>query len=151
LFLKVKDLYTGKKEANIKKTHSIRKAINKAKSENSDYIDLPKDTDDWVRYKLSKYLGKRWKVLDNDVADAAMQFGMLLFYNEELDVIEVVKISNKDLKYLNNWGDSRTNLTGAHDVDISENSRSDSLMLKAANGNIELMEAMLVLNSINFN
>lgn len=151
LFAKVKDIYTGSKEKNIKKTQSIKHAINVAKTQKSNYINLPKDTDDWVRHKLSKYLNDNWKIMNDDAADAASQFGMLLFHNEQLDVIEVVKISNKNLKYLNNWGDNRTNLTGAHDIDLSENSRSDSFMLKAANGNIELMEAMLVLNACNFN
>ena len=52
---------------------------------------------------------------------------------------------------LYDWGGKdHTNLIGAHESDEFENSRSDSLMLKAANGNIEMMEAMLVLNNIKF-
>jgi hypothetical protein len=34
---------------------------------------------------------------------------------------------------------------------LGENSKSDSLIIKATNGNIELMEAMAVLNNIQFN
>ena len=76
---------------------------------------------------------------------------MILFHNRHSDLIEVVKISLSNLKYENNWGPNRSNLSGAHEVDITENSRSNSLMLKAVNGNIEMMEAMFVLNNIQFN
>ena len=41
-------------------------------------------------------------------------------------------------------------LIGAHEIDDYENARSNSMMLKAAKGNIEMMEAMLVLNNLNF-
>jgi hypothetical protein len=71
-------------------------------------------------------------------------------YNESLDLMEVVKISNSNLKYQNTFGKNK-NLIGAHEDDINEDSRSDSLMLKAVNGNIELIEAMLVLDNLTFN
>lgn len=149
LFIQIKKLYTGTKEKNIKKTAQIKKAIIYAKQQNLKRIELGNNTDDWVRYKLSKYLGDNWEIWDNPAAEAAQQFGMILFHNKELNVLEVVKISNRNLKYLNNWGNNRTNLTGAHEIDLKEDSKSGSLMLKAANGNIELMEAMLVLNNLN--
>jgi hypothetical protein len=89
--------------------------------------------------------------MDGIAGDVAQQFGMILLYNESLDLLEVVKITNSAVKYENNWGPKNTNLFGAHESDIVEDSRSNSLILKAANGNIELMEAMLVLNNLNFN
>lgn len=146
-FKRVKDYYTGNKERVIKKTGTIIKAIRDTK----DNFELPPDIDDWVRIKLSKYASNEWEILDGDAADIAQQFGMILFHNRHSDLIEVVKISLSNLKYENNWGPNRSNLSGAHEVDITENSRSNSLMLKAVNGNIEMMEAMFVLNNIQFN
>ena len=36
-------------------------------------------------------------------------------------------------------------------ADLNEDSKSDSLIMKAVTGNIELMEAMAVLNTMEFN
>lgn len=150
LFQEVKSHYTGGKQRNIKKTEQIRRAIADAKKAKTRYITFSNINDDWLRAKLSKYCGDNWEIMEGDYAEAAMQFGMILFRHKGTNVIETIKISNRDLKYVNSWGNNRVNLVGAHESDISENSRSNSLMVKAANGNIELMEAMLVLNSINF-
>ena len=151
LFIEIKKLYTNNKEKNIKKVAQIKKAIEWAKSNNSSIIDLGNKTDDWVKNKLSKYCDSDWEILEGTAGDIASQFGMLLFHNKNTDLIEVIKISHRNLKYLNNWGDNRTNLIGAHAIDLQEDSKSGSLMLKAANGNIEMMESMLVLNYLNFN
>ena len=145
LFKRVKDFYTRSKERNVNKTSVITKAI-KAAQKQDGILELPEDTDEWVRAKLSKYCDPNWKVIDDE---AAQQFGMIILQNSD-DLIEVVKISNNNLKYENSWGPNNKNLIGAHESDITEDSRSDSLMLKAANGNIELIEAMLVLNNIGF-
>ncbi len=149
LYNKVKQEFSVSKERVINKTQSIIKAIKKAKKEGS--IQLSRNTDEWVINKLSKYTGDNWEILENDAAEAASKFGVILFYNQETDIIEVIKIASGDLRAVNSWGRNRTNLTGAHELDLAEDSKSDSLALKAANGNIELMEAMLVLNNIQFN
>ena len=148
LFNRVKDYYTRSKERNVNKTTTIAKALKDAQV-NESALELPRDTDEWVRAKLSKYTGKEWRVMDGEHAEAAQQFGMILLYNETADLMEVVKISNSNLRYQNTFGKNK-NLIGAHESDMGEDSRSDSLMLKAVNGNIEMMEAMLVLNNITF-
>ena len=50
---------------------------------------------------------------------------MILLYNETADLMEVVKISNSNLKYQNTFGKNK-NLIGAHESDMGEDSRSDS-------------------------
>ena len=53
------------------------------------------------------------------------------------------------IEHFNNnfFNKNRKNLTGKYEEDIVENSKSDSRMLKAVQGNVELMEAMLVLQN----
>ena len=41
-------------------------------------------------------------------------------------------------------------MTGKYEEDVVENSKSDSRMLKALQGNVELMEAMIVLQNTQF-
>jgi hypothetical protein len=54
-------------------------------------------------------------------------------------------VVDKAIKFDNS---NRKNLTGKYEEDVVENSKSDSRMLKAYDGNIELMEAMLVLQNL---
>lgn len=150
LFKKVKDYYTRSKERNVSKTTNIAKALQAAQLPEG-VLELPQETDDWVRAKLSKYCTTDWEVMPGEASEAAQQFGMIILHNKESGLIEVVKISNTNLKYQNNWGPNNKNLIGAHEIDTTEDSRSDSLMLKAVNGNIEMIEAMLVLNNLTFN
>ena len=150
LFTKVKKEYNKRKERSIKNTKKIVKAIQNAKSKGNSSVDLEIPVDNWFMSIISKYMGSNWTILDNDAALACQEFGMILFQNNLTGVIEVIKISASNLKYLNNWGENRSNLSGALEVDITENSNTDSRMLKALNGNIELMEAMVVLNNLNF-
>lgn len=149
LFKKVKQYYTETKERNVKKTANIIKSL-KASQKPDGILELPEGSDAWLHSKLSKYANEGWSVIEGEIGDAALQFGMILLQNKTSGLLEVVKISNSHLKYQNNWGPKNTNLTGAHESDINEDSRSNSLMMKAVNGNIELIEAMLVLNNLNF-
>ena len=65
--------------------------------------------------------------------------------------MEIIKITNKDLYYQHSWGQGRTNILGSKEADINEDSNSDSLIIKAITGNIELMETMAILNTLSFN
>ena len=152
LFERVKSYYVSNKERVVKNTKGIIDAIKKGQEENTDQIQFPKGTDDWVRLKVSKYCNNHWEVLEDSVAsDAALQYGMILLYNKELDLMDVVKISGQSLKYIDNSELKDTNLSRAFESDNVEDSKSNTLILKAANGNIELMETMLVLNNLKFN
>lgn len=150
LFKKVKNYYTSSKEKASRDAERIIAAINKAKKDGSNQIGL-KYTDDWLRNSLSKYLHDSWEVMDDDAAKAARHFGMIMFYNRDLDLVNVVRLSSSyDLTKEFSFGQNRTNLTGAFETDTVENSKSDSFALKSVNGNIELMETMLVLNALEY-
>jgi hypothetical protein len=73
--------------------------------------------------------------------------------NKSTGQVDIVQISTNSLrtnyrKYLdkNDPTRNRKGLTGNHEVDLKEQSKSDSLMLACVNGNIELMQTMAMLN-----
>lgn len=108
---------------------------------------------DWFQSYLAKYCNGNWEVITND---AMLEFGMIAFRNKlNKKQIDFVKISNRTLNYLHYYEDNnkvknnkRSNLTYAFESDVVEDSKSDSLMLKATNGNIELEEALVVINQM---
>ena len=77
---------------------------------------------------------------------------MLLLQNKYTGLVTVLKLTNsRNVLYEHKFQNpGRKNLTGKYEEDVVENSKSDSRMLKAVQGNIELMEAMLVLQNLKF-
>ena len=67
------------------------------------------------------------------------------------DAVLTIRTNIKDVLFEHKFQNpGRKNLTGKYEEDVVENSKSDSRMLKAVQGNIELMEAMLVLQNLKF-
>lgn len=151
LFRKVKSYYATAQEKSAKNAERVVAEIIKAKEANQISLQL-QYADDWMSDRLSKYLSNDWVVMDDGAGRAARQFGVILFYNQGLDLMQAIRISaNPGLREMHSFGQNRNNLVGAHETDTIENSKSSSLILKAAQGNIELMETMLILNSLTFN
>ena len=155
--------YNGAKERNIYTTEEFISKLNDVLNDPEKSINdmiWPDGTSEWAKKILSKYLSGNWEIMQGDAQKACVNFGMILFKNNVTGVIEVVKISKgTNLKYQHYWGPSDkkdpnyTNLiAGCNNgiADIAENAKANSLMLKAVNGNIEMIEAMLVLNNIDF-
>lgn len=151
LFKKVRQFMTGQQERSIKNTQLLINALKQAQVEDTRQVQLPSNMKNWVGTRLSKYCSSNWEILENDATEIASQFGLIFFYNRVNDILEVVKVTNKDLYYQHSWGKDRQNILGAKETDLTENSNSDSLILKAVTGNIELMETMAILNTLNFN
>ena len=103
----------------------------------------------WLEQLMSQYCNEDWEVVD---CNGAESFGMLLLQNKHTELVTVVKLSSsevdKDVKFEQS---GRKNLTAKYEEDVIENSKSDSRMLKAVEGNVELMEAMIVLQNLKFN
>ena len=74
--------------------------------------------------------------------------GIVLLKNKFTQSVDVLKISHNIVSKLLNQEEGRKNLTAKFESDIVEDSKSDSYMLKAKYGNIDLMETMLALNLI---
>lgn len=103
----------------------------------------------WLEQTMTQYCTKDWEVVD---CPGAESFGMLLLQNVNTGLVTVLKLTNsQDLTYQHKFeGKGRKNLTGKYEEDVVENSKSDSRMLKAVQGNVELMEAMIVLQNTQF-
>lgn len=150
LIQKVTEFHNKRFLNNVTRTRNIRDSLKKAQEPNGEY-ELPSYYDSWLRDRLSKYAHEQWEVLTGDGMDAAMQFGIILVQNKLTKLIDVITIApESNLSYQNTWGKNK-NLTGNLEPDIKEDSRSDSLMLRALNGNVRLMETMLVLNHLKYN
>jgi len=62
----------------------------------------------------------------------------------------VFKLTGSLLTSMHYFQQGHNNLNGNYVPDTAEASKGNSLMLKSCNGNIELIEAMLVLQGMNF-
>ena len=96
---------------------------------------------------MNQYCNDDYQILDHKGAE---NFGMLLLQNRHTGLVTVLKLTNSSYKLTHQHhfdNKNRKNLTGKYEEDVVENSKSDSRMLKAVQGNVELMEAMLVLQN----
>lgn len=153
LFSKVKKWMTSQPIRRMEFTQVISSGLKEAiETENPDYgfpassnLEDRDGTTLWFKQQLGKYCNKNWKVLECEPAE---YLGIILLRNKYTNQIDVVKITTSKIKYKREFGKGRNGLTGAFESDIVQKSRSKSLMLQSINGNIELMETMLVLNNI---
>lgn len=109
----------------------------------------------WLQDILSPYCNGTWEVLDNELLES---FGVIALktkdgYNPKQ--INFVRVSTNDLttnyrQYLDKDDPlrNRKGLTGTYEADVVQKSKSNSLMVEAVNGNIELMETMLLINQM---
>ena len=100
----------------------------------------------WLEQTMSQYCNGDYEVIN---APGYESFGMLLIQNKYTGLVTVLKLTNSpDLTYQHHFANkNRKNLTGKYEEDVVENSKADSRMLKAVQGNVELMEAMFVLQN----
>ena len=101
----------------------------------------------WFMDTLGRYCDQKYSIIP---CEAAATLGIIFVQNKYNKMVDILKISTLDLKrqhFLNKKAD-RSNLTYAFQDDIVEDSKSDSLMLKATTGNIEMMETLAFINSI---
>lgn len=132
----------------------IKNALKEGIKNNTTDVSLPATSDEnpaWLRNTLSKYLNNNWVVLEGDAYDSAEEFGVIFVQNKHTRHVEVITTSLNYLEYNPSKNPKMKNLTyGLGESDIVENSKPDSGMLEATNGNIRLMETMLVLNNMDF-
>lgn len=105
----------------------------------------PESTTSWLRDQLGEYCSKQYEVLDYPQLES---YGIILILDKVNKMVNVVKISPHKLKYQHKFVGDRVQLTGAHQSDLIELTKSNSLMLRSAQGNIELVEAMVALNGV---
>ena len=153
LIKKVMDHYNTFQEKVKGHTLLIKNALKDGIRNNTTDVELPQsdntDNPAWLRNTLSKYLNNHWEVLEGDGFDSAEEFGIIFVQNIHTKHVEVITTSLNYLDYNPSKSANMRNLTyGLGESDIVENSKIDSNMLEATNGNIRLIETMLVINNI---
>ena len=131
----------------------VKNEFNRAVSEGSSFkfVDTYQVQGDplWLEQTMTQYCNGDYEIVD---CPSAESFGILLLQNKYTGLVTVLKLTNsQNLTYqLEFEGNNRKNLTAKYEEDVVENSKSDSRMLQARQGNVELMEAMLVLQNLKF-
>lgn len=107
------------------------------------YTKDPQGDAEWFDKSFSQYCNGNWKVLD---CDQAKELGIILLLNTN-GLVDVVKISSNNLnrKYKLTKGNT---IFGNFLNDSTAYNMPKSTVLEATQGNIELMETMLVLNNL---
>lgn len=154
------ELYKKVKNYENNRINSVVESVNQFKSilnsdeegfNNSTYTTEEGAEVDFMNKIMNRYRNGYFEVYDGlpeDVTKKLEFFGIIILKNTLTNNFEIVKISSNYLRGQLNNGKSRENLTGKFEEDINEDSKSDSYMLKAKYGNIDLMEAMVALNFI---
>lgn len=130
-------------------SYNLKNAI---KTENPN-LELPKldgthhdGNPNWLNNKLAKYCNHNWKVIEND---AALNYGIIILQNVVSGQLDFIRISCNDIRTQKHFGGKdRYGITGTFESDIVEQSKSKSLILSAKEGNVELIETMLVINKL---
>lgn len=155
LIKKVKDYYSTFQQQVKGQTLLIKNALKEGIRNNTTDVDLPQsdntDNPSWLRNTLSKYLNNNWEVLEGDAYDSAEEFGIIFVQNKHTRHVEIITTALNYLDTNPSKSPNMKNLTyGLGESDIVENSKADSNMLEATNGNIRLIETLLVLNNMEF-
>lgn len=153
LFVMVKRGMNSIANHKINTTQSIKEGLKKAIEDENPYYEFteasipddPKGVTGWFQRRLSRYCNSNWELVDCEPAE---YLGCLLLRNKLTNQIDVVKISTSMLRRPRELVKGRRGLTGAFESDIISQNKPNSLMMESVNGNIELMEAMLVLNNL---
>lgn len=100
----------------------------------------------WLEQTMTQYCNNDYEIVE---CPGVESFGILLLQHKYTGLVTVLKLTSSNvLETIRFNHPERKNLTGKYEEDVVENSKSDSRMLKAIDGNIELMEAMLVLQNL---
>lgn len=151
----VKEDLGGKKKYRNKLTESVKYTMEEAIKNGQRHLDikiastLQGQDSEWLAHTLEKYLNGNWVMKNsahNDGYKALEDLGILVFQNNITNNFEFVKVTNRNT-HLGCFLHGRKHLTSKYEPDIVEDNKSDSLMLDAVYGNIELMETMLAINA----
>lgn len=133
-------------------THNVINGLKEAIKNKESYINLPPIKDNvkvsnpnWFNDVLHQYLNGDWEVIEND---SLSNYGIFLLKNKYTGQIDVKKISTRgNLNYRPDDGTGQKLLSSSFIKDSIEDANPSSLMLERLRGNIELIEALAVLNN----
>lgn len=164
---KVTKWLQGRPAQRLQLTGDIKNALQLAMKEgnNISNVDFPTASDakigdksdkEWIKSTLSKYCDGTWEIVNNSVTEA---YGLLMLKTKDIpgipNQVDFVRVSTNDLlinyRHFLDKGDTlknRKGLTGTFETDIQSQSKNNSLMAEAVNGNVELMETMALINQL---
>lgn len=110
----------------------------------------------WLRDTLGKYCDGNWEIYPSEVAES---YGLIVVKTKDSpnipSQVDFIRVSTNNLttnyrQYLDkgNALKNRKGLTGTYETDVMSQSRANSLMAEAVNGNVELMETLLIINQL---
>lgn len=165
---KVTKYIQGLPAKRLRLTGDVKNALQQAiKKKSTKGIDFPSPSDakignksdrDWIKSTLSKYCDGTWEVVNNSVTES---YGLIMLKTVDSadpripNQVDFIRISTNDLsinyRHFLDKGDAlknRKGLTGTFESDIASQSKNNSMMAEAVNGNVELMETLALINQL---
>ena len=109
----------------------------------------------WLKDILSPYCNSNWEVIDNELLES---YGVIAVKTKTApNQIDFIRVSTNNLTsdYRKNFGKKsdkvfyeRRGITGTYEPDVVQKSKSNTLIVEAVQGNVELMETMLLINQM---
>lgn len=158
LITKIKDILISRQLRMGENTESIIKSLKEAweKGDKRYFTYNAKNyrgegNKEYTQDRLQKYADIKWKIfeLPTGYQDILSSMGIILLENKYNNQIDVVKISSSDLEHRVKLGESRHTIFGRYLDDTRANNNNTQIKpLENFQGNIELIQAMAVLNQL---
>ncbi len=118
-------------------------------------LDINSDRN-YIKSTFSKYCDGNWEIINNSVLES---YGIIMLETKDIPgiphQIDFIRISTNDLhqhyrKYIdkNNNLTNRKGLTGTFESDVQSQSKNNSLIANAVQGNVELMETTAIISQL---
>lgn len=150
----------GRPASRLRYTQNVKQYISEGIKNGIENVNIPPAAHSnklgektWVRDTIAPYCDGNWEIVNNNLLES---YGIIMLKTIEGAVpeqIDFIRVSTNDL--YENYRDkldkknplrNRKLLTGTYENDIVQQSKPNQLMAECLNGNIELMEIMLILN-----
>lgn len=109
----------------------------------------------WLKDILSPYCNDNWEIINNELLES---YGVIAVKTKAApNQIDFIRVSTSNLTsdYRRNFGkknnkifQERRGITGTYEADVVQKSKSNTLIAEAVQGNVELMETMLLINQM---
>lgn len=143
-------------------TGQVKSTLKEAMQNGIDNVEFPSpiitESDGsvtWLKDILSPYCNDNWEVVDNELLES---YGVIAVKTKNApNQIDFIRVSTSNLTsdYRRNFGKKNTKIfqerrgiTGTYESDVVQKSKSNTLIAEAVQGNVELMETMLLINQM---
>ena len=111
----------------------------------------------WLKDMLSPYCNDNWEVVDNELVES---YGVIVVKTKDVPKqVDFIRVSTNELKadyrrnvnkeeQRNSVFKERKGIIGTYEEDVIQKAKAGSLVVEAVQGNVELMELMLLINQM---